>query len=401
MKNRILSFGHLPLFIGGKQSSGLAIVQWFIANNINKFENSNYEVIFAATDIHQSKKVIDKTVIIGWSIKSLLKFISIRPHLVVFYLFKTIKLNLLYQFSFWNLFFKLIFYHKSIYEINPEFIHLHGCTSVIFFEIFGIQKFKIFATIHGINGQDKCIAGYSNYMKMEKALNSLPFKFIVYITNDLILQWNYFYGKPNWPMKVISNAYDSEDFYLELVLNKSKVKDNNRKLTIATIASLSERKGQLRVLEALAKLDNPKIEYICIGIGTDQQIDILKCYAQKNNISFKYLGYKTPTEIRSLLIKIDYMILPSSSEGFGLVFLESIACGVPVILPKNLPIVKEDGIINNENSILLQDESSCSIAEILNDLNKYNFIREKVAASIINHNWENIVVDYLKLLSEI
>ena len=325
----ILAFGHLPLFVGGKQSSGLANVQWFIANNINKLENTNYKVIFAATDIHKSKIIIDKTLVIGWSLQSLIKFLTLRPHLVFYYLFKTCKLKIIYQFPFWNLFFKLIFYHKTIKKINPDYIHLHGCGAVIFFEILGINKFKIFATIHGLSGQDKCIPGYNNYRKMEQTLNRLPFKFVAFIATDLILQWNLYYGNPNWPMKVILNSYDSDIFYFEPINNVTYLKKEVYR--IATIASISHLKGQFRVLEALAILNCSKFEYICIGEGTKDKIKVLENFAKEKEISFSYLGYCKPSEINKILRTVDFMLLPSSSVGFGLVFLEFISFGV--VLP--------------------------------------------------------------------
>ena len=96
------------------------------------------------------------------------------------------------------------------------------------------------------------------------------------------------------------------------------------------------------------------------------------------------------------------MILPSSSEGFGLVYLESIACGVPVILPKNLPIVQEKGIIQpGVNAVLLESSSADSIAEILPKLKDLKFDHRKVAESIVDYSWDNIAKRYVESIKEI
>ena len=101
----------------------------------------------------------------------------------------------------------------------------------------------------------------------------------------------------------------------------------------------------MRVLGALKKLsllDN--IEYVIIGKPekTIQQKFYKEIASYK---SVKHFEYKDHDSIRRFLWDSDFMIMASDLEGFGLVYLESLACGVPVILPKNLPIVKE-GICN-------------------------------------------------------
>ena len=392
----VLTFGHIPKHFGGKQSSGLANVIWALANNMNQIANEDLKVILAATDIHLSKTIISSTEIIGWKRLNLIVFMLFHPWLLLYYGYKTGKLFYKYKFPYCNLLIKMIFYHKSIYENRPDYIHLHGCTGIVFFEIWNIHKFNLFATMHGMNGQDVLIPGHNIFKKMERDFSSMSLKFVVFISNDLVSRWITAYGKPNWKMEVVLNAYDSDLFYY--IQNKNSNKQVKYKYTIATLASISLLKGQVRVLEALAELNNPSIHYLCIGNGSYDQIMELKTSAKKNNISFEHTGYISPTEIREKLSNVDYMILPSSSEGFGLAFLESIACGVPVILPKTLPIARERDLLNSENSIFLDDESSESILFELSRLDTYHFSKEKVALSISKYRWKNMAEQYASII---
>ena len=96
----------------------------------------------------------------------------------------------------------------------------------------------------------------------------------------------------------------------------------------------------------------------------------------------------------------DYMILPSSTEGFGLVFLETIACGVPVILPKHLPIVKEQSIIKPEiNALLTEDSSSEAIAKVLMTLNTHCFNHHEVSQTIPGYTWNDIAKQYIMTIN--
>ena len=187
---------------------------------------------------------------------------------------------------------------------------------------------------------------------------------------------------------VILNAFDSSKFFYE-------EKKTSKELVLCTIASLSDRKGQSRVINGII-LSGEKCKYLCVGSGSEKEICALRSLADNNNVDFHYLGEKKPDEIREILVQSDYMILPSSSEGFGLVYLEAMACGTPVVLPQNLPIVKENGIINDSNSILLEDCSGSSIAQAIKVMPVLSFNRELVARSVSGYSWDSITDEYLK-----
>lgn len=396
----ILVFGHVPKYAGGKQSSGLANVIWQLAKNMNDAGYPDFKVILAATDIHDEQTKIGGIDIIGWNRSLIIKIILSNLYFALYYIFKALKLTLTYNFSFINIYFKLLFYHYALKKINPDIVHLHGCTSVSFFEIHKIHKFRVITTIHGISGQDPNILGYQSYRKMEMKMNQLNFHFVGYISNHLITQWKKYYGEPHWQMIPILNAYDQSVFYYANQNANTSDDYGKVEITLSTIASIGERKGQIRVIDALKMINNSGFRYICIGEGSFDQIqDLLN--ASVGHINFEHKGYLSPDQIREELKNIDYMILPSSSEGFGLVYLESIACGVPVILPKHLPIAQEPGLLTNENSILLEDESPQAIATVLKKLDKYHFNREKTANTVSKFGWKNIANEYLHYLKTI
>ena len=147
-------------------------------------------------------------------------------------------------------------------------------------------------------------------------------------------------------------------------------------------------------------IKNQKIEYRTIGEGSKTLINTLKSIASENRINYIHHGRLSPKEIKLKLSETDFMILPSSSEGFGLVYLEALSCGVPVILPQYLPIVKER-FINNNNAILLNDSTIESIKHVIENITKYKFDPKNVAMSVNHLSWKNIGFQYANLFNSI
>ena len=394
MDMKILSFGHIPSWAGGRQNSGLANVIYQLAKNMSNI--SSVSISLVATDVYNNKFYDGNLHIIGWS-----KFDLVKCFFRYFYTFsKYLKFLLIHcsEFSISNLvnyLFKGVHLFNNIKQNKPDVVHLHGAESSLFLSLIP-NDIKIIVTLHGIVGNDPNIPNYSNFKSLEyKCLKSTKIDMLYFISKSLVHDFEMVYGSIIPRNEIILNAYDNNIYkYIEPINNKPFI-------TLCTVGSIQARKGQFRVLEGILKSD-VNIKYICIGNGNENEINDLISFSSSNRISFEYCGVLKPSEIRRKYSEVDYMILPSSSEGFGLVYLEAIACGVPVILPKNLPIVQEEGMIReNLNSILLDDCSSDSIARCIISLKDLNFNRNDVAKTIVDYSWSNIADKYIKSINNI
>ncbi|MDQ3120005.1 MAG: glycosyltransferase, partial [Verrucomicrobiota bacterium] len=104
-------------------------------------------------------------------------------------------------------------------------------------------------------------------------------------------------------------------------------------LTIARLASAERYKGYDQVLSAIPAIRRqfPDVRYILGGRGPDRgrvESLIAELGVAENVI---LAGYVPEHELCEFYNLCDVFAMPSKGEGFGIVFLEAMACGKPVI----------------------------------------------------------------------
>jgi glycosyltransferase involved in cell wall biosynthesis len=100
----------------------------------------------------------------------------------------------------------------------------------------------------------------------------------------------------------------------------------NGKFRVLFVGQPVRQKGLHYLLEAWTRRKFPKSELRVVA-RTDRDNAILRRYAGK----FTFVGALGSCSLREEYRQADLLCLPSLSEGFGLVTLESLACGTPVL----------------------------------------------------------------------
>lgn len=136
-----------------------------------------------------------------------------------------------------------------------------------------------------------------------------------------------------------------------------KVRTN--RLRLLTVCRLVSRKGILRVLDALRDL--PDVDYTIIGRGVQEhEINAYICKHQLESRVTLRTDIDTTEELRDAYDHADVFVMPTQitstdREGFGIVYLEAAARGLPVIA-SNLAGVDE-AVVGGETGILISDGS--------------------------------------------
>lgn len=106
---------------------------------------------------------------------------------------------------------------------------------------------------------------------------------------------------------------------------------------LVSVGALVERKGFHRVIECLTELisENRQLHYLIVGGASaegdrrrelEQQARQLGLHQQVH-----FLGAMPPEELKWPLSAADVFVLATSNEGWANVFLEAMACGLPVV----------------------------------------------------------------------
>lgn len=173
----------------------------------------------------------------------------------------------------------------------------------------------------------------------------------------------------NRKIEVINNFIDGDLFNVR----NSFVK--NSKFTFFSLAFLVEGKGFELLIDACEILKNKGYDFI-LEIGGDGKLrnklqDIVN--TKKLNDNIKFLGLLNREEVVLRMNKCDSFILTSRYETFGVVYIEALACGKPIIAIDNGGI---RDIISDKVGILIKqydcEKISKSMEFMINNIEIYD-----------------------------
>lgn len=104
-------------------------------------------------------------------------------------------------------------------------------------------------------------------------------------------------------------------------------------LTVSRLEASAYRKGHDRVIAALPKIREriPEIVYVVVGDGDERQR--LEALAHNAGVAdaVHFAGRVSAESLPDYFRLADCFVMPGTGEGFGIVYLEAAACGLPVI----------------------------------------------------------------------
>lgn len=234
------------------------------------------------------------------------------------------------------LIFNNIFYKKLE---NFDVVHQHGVflfTSILSI-LYSLTKTPVIIQPHGLISKYRTKGSIKKFISL-LFIENLNFKLAKAIIVTCKEEENYLRLKfPKANIVLITNGINLDEFKSDHLL-----KENNLVNKMIFLSKISPVKGLDRLFEAIShvniqKFNNWKIEIA----GTDDfnMVDALqkKCTVYGIDKLITFVGPKSGIDKINFLKQGTVFVLPSFDENFGIVVLESLACGVPVMATKGTP----------------------------------------------------------------
>jgi len=173
---------------------------------------------------------------------------------------------------------------------------------------------------------------------------------------------------PEEAFEVLYNTFNPAEFVVQpkpphLLSRYGLAADAPVILTVSRLESSEQYKGYDQMLDVmrLVLAAVPGAKYILVGRGDD--LDRVTCSIKAKGLvdSVILAGFVPQEELPAHYALCDVFAMPSKKEGFGIVFLEALSCGRPVVAGNKDASV--NALKNGELGLLVDPDDTNAIAE--------------------------------------
>ena len=335
--------------------------------------------------------------------------------LITIFLSRIPKLRKLY--IYWDIWVASNFYKKVM-----KYAKKHNVDAVIYYDGTEDKHLEILDNSKIIKIMDVSIAHKITLRKdfelgcTKEALNNLKKEDFVYWNENIVgmdlksvKKTDYFITASNYVKNSLSNDCGINENKIEIIpygvdINKFKPKkiynSEKRKLKLIYVGLIIPRKGLHRLIDVIKRFDKSEVELYLVGSYS------MNAQLYKNNKDIKnihFMGFITRDELSEMYNQCDVFVFPTLGEGFGMVVLEALACGLPVICSNRAG--GNDIITDGESGIVYDstndDELYLSIKWFIENQNKLQYMGLNARKTAEQYTWDRYHKNILEYLQRI
>jgi len=343
----------------------------FVKEHAHAIKTTGNEIIVLAIVIHRSKKIYSVT------LSDNIDQAGVRTVLIEL---NTCFRDILYHaVPLQYCLIKSVFKKKILPDFNPDIVH----SNVVFpAGIIGHWLSKSLKKPHVITEHwtrihhfmQTPVISYWGKKAYEGATRILPVSF--YLQQEIE---PYLPGNHSDKFRIIGNVIDSDIFIYN---EKQQLKTELKLCSIATWTYLKDPAKQpellIQALSALQKEINQTILLTMIGGG--DKVPELKKLCLAKSIKADFTGYLEKPEIANKLQDSDFFVHPTKVETFGVVVVEALLTGTPVVC-SNVSALAE--LITPSNGILCENNVEDWVRGLKQAINS-EFDRKQIAIDVKN-----------------
>ncbi|TKX86696.1 glycosyltransferase family 1 protein [Halorubrum sp. SS5] len=268
---------------------------------------------------------------------------------------------------------------------------VHGtlmpASTVAFTPGFGMADVPLVVTSHGTSIGEMRSSDphtYEDYLMkylfhpMNIVLDSIAGRFadrIIAISDHTREQLEDAYHFDSDRISMIPHGVDTERFHPNAGPHPAP---DSEKFTLLYVGRLGPRKGVDLAIESFSALDRTDVELLIAGTGRHE--DRLRKLAAELGVTdrVRFLGFVADDELPALYASSDLFFLLSSYEGYGLVLLESMACGTPVVASQAGGITT---VVNGKSGVLISRDTDAITNSVETFIEDREFYLEAVSAA--------------------
>jgi glycosyltransferase involved in cell wall biosynthesis len=297
--------------------------------------------------------------------------------------------------------FEVMILRREVLKINPDIVHAHeSCMPYSTAAALLSKKYLTLLTMHMVIKEWIRLEGESSILTRLITLQNE--KYVLSKLRNVIAVSPYvkdLIGEMTQSkIYVVSNGVDFEDV------------ENIRQYQLGRhiifyVGMLEKRKGVDILIRAISiiKKEIPDAHLFIAGIG-EEEIN-LKNLVKELDIedNVKFLGFISEEEKYSYYKSTDLCVFPSRFEWFGIILLEAMACGKPIVASNvgGIPYVVEDG----KTGLLFESENVDDLAEKIITLLKDKELRDKMGKAgkgrVKEFTWEKVAERTVEVYKEI
>jgi len=257
----------------------------------------------------------------------------------------------------------------------------------------------------GVAGRLKqlCNPFHSVILALERSyFTGRKYKKLLALTHDVRTDLISLYGVPAQDIEILPNGFLESEFNIEKRFERRsevrcKLGYTESDRVVIFVANELQRKGFFPLIEAVKSLDDPRVKILAVG-----RLDRAACKKELDRLDLsKRVHFTGPTsDAASYYAAADVFALPTQYEAWGLVIVEAMACGLPVLTSRlaGAAIAVQDG----KTGRLLDDPRNVSeiTAKLRPLLDGNHASAQEIAASVEQYYWSKIFTRYERALAE-
>ncbi|KAF5084122.1 MAG: glycosyltransferase family 4 protein [Methanoculleus marisnigri] len=204
------------------------------------------------------------------------------------------------------------------------------------------------------------------------------------------------------PVEVIPNGFRHDQFRpMQMEMCRRSLGLPVERKIILSVGNLVDVKGHTYLIDAMSEVVRKRKDVLCLIVGRGE----LKHRLEKKVSSLgleqhvRLVGGKPHNEIPLWMNASDIFVLPSLRESFGVVQIEAMACGKPVVATRNGG--SEEIVTPDDTGLLCAAEDPRSLAESIVRALDMPWDAEAITNGTGFYSWEAVGNKFLQIYSSV